>query len=127
VAGAVTCTTLLGHSILVVEDHFVIAADIAASLRDAGATVMTARSLSDGLRLAGDCQLSAAVVDFRLGDGDGTALCELLNRRSVPFVLHTGRAVVDEACRRGVVVSKPASAHHIVVTIKRLLRPAAAQ
>ncbi len=123
-AASMNCTTLSGHSILVVEDHFLIALAIADGLREAGATVMTTSSLREGLRLAGHPQLSAAVVDFRLSDGDGTELCERLNRRGVPFVLHTGFTHFEEACRMGVVVRKPAPAHRIVTAIERLLQPA---
>ena len=112
---------LLGQSILVVEDHILIAMDIADGLREAGARVMIARSLRDALRFGGHPHLSAAVVDFRLSDGDGTALCAQLNRRGVPFVLHTGCAHVHEACRTGVVVPKPAPAEHIVAAIEKLL------
>ena len=79
--------------------------------RRAGASVYSARSVQDGLRLARRPDLSAAVVDFGLGDGDGAGLCELLKARGVPFVLHTGYAHPSEACHSGVLVPKPAAPH----------------
>src|SRR5437762_1858425 len=100
---------LSGCSILVVEDEPLIALDIVENFTNAGASVFAAHNLQDGLRLAGHPDLSAAVVDFGLSDGDGSALCERLKERAVPFVLHTGYVHVEEACRSGVVVSKPAA------------------
>jgi CheY-like chemotaxis protein len=80
---------LVGHTILVVEDEPLIALAIVEDFKAAGASVHTAYNLSDGLRLADHPDLSAAVVDFGLSDGKGSALCERLNERQVPFILHT--------------------------------------
>jgi DNA-binding response OmpR family regulator len=112
---------LTGHSILVVEDEPLIAMDIAGGLRKAGALVMTAHTLCDGLRLAGHPDVSAAVIDFRLHDHHGTALCECLNERGVPFVLHTGYTHIHEACQTGIVVAKPAPPDQIAAMIEALL------
>jgi hypothetical protein len=68
--------------------------------------VLAAHRLSDGLRLAGHPDLSAAVVDFGLSDGEGTALCERLKERGIPFVLHSGYHHAGEACPADVLVAK---------------------
>jgi len=81
---------LAGHTILVVEDEPLIALTIVEDFKAAGASVHTAYNLCDGLRLADHPDLSAAVVDFGLSDGQGSTLCERLNERHVPFILHTG-------------------------------------
>jgi DNA-binding response OmpR family regulator len=112
---------LSGHTILVVEDEPLVALDIVESFKQAGASVYTACNLRDGLRLAGHPDLSAAIVDFGLSDGEGTALCERLNARGLPFVLHTGYTHVDEACRSGIVVPKPATGFQLVSTVEKLL------
>lgn len=112
---------LKGCSILVVEDEPLIALDIAEGFRNAGASVMTVHKLQDGMRLAGHPDLSAAIVDFGLSDGEGTALCERLKERHVPFVLHTGYHHVNEACNAGVVVPKPAAPGELVSTVAHLL------
>ena len=114
-------TELSGRSILIVEDEPLIALDIVAGFRNAGASVITAHRLCDGLRLAGHPDLSAAVVDFGLSDGEGTALCERLKERGIPFVLHTGYQQINEACRAGVLVPKPAAPHQLVSTVVGLL------
>ena len=113
---------LRGRSILVVEDEPLIALDITDSFRSAGASVYSARNVQDGLRLAVHPDLSAAVVDFGLGDGDGAGLCELLRERGVPFVLHTGYTHPSEACQSGVLVPKPAAPMELVTTVTRLMR-----
>jgi CheY-like chemotaxis protein len=74
------------------------------------------------LRLAGMPDLSAAVVDFGLSDGDGAALCQLLKERRIPFVLHSAYDHVHEACRDGVVVPKPADPAVLVSTIAGFLQ-----
>jgi DNA-binding response OmpR family regulator len=113
--------SLAGSSILIVEDETLIALDIAEGFRKAGASVMMAHQLQEGLRLAGHPSLSAAVLDFGLRDGDGTALCERLKERGIPFVLHSGYQHVHEACHAGVMVPKPALPSELVSTIAGLL------
>jgi hypothetical protein len=44
--------------------------------------------------LAAHPDLSAAVLDFGLSDGERFALCAGLNERHVPFVLHIGNTHV---------------------------------
>jgi DNA-binding response OmpR family regulator len=114
--------TLAGCSVLIVEDEPLIALDITEDFRRAGASVLSAHNLRDGMRLARHPDLSAAIVDFGLGDGDGAGLCELLNQRGLPFVLHTGYAHSTETCHAGVLVPKPAAPMELVTTITRLLQ-----
>ena len=113
---------LRGRSILVVEDEPLIALDIVDCFQQAGASVYSAHNLRDGLRLAHHPDLSAAVVDFGLGDGDGAGLCGLLKERGVPFVLHTGYSHPGEACQSGVLIPKPAAPVELVKTVEGLLR-----
>lgn len=116
-------SALSGHTVLIVEDEPLIALDIAEALRDAGASVLTAHRLADGLRLARHPDLSAGVLDFGLSDGLGTELCHALTQRGVPFVLHSGYQHVHDACRPGIVVAKPAAPQHIVNVIEKMLSP----
>jgi DNA-binding response OmpR family regulator len=117
-------SALVGRSILIVEDEPLVALDIVDCFRNAGASVLMAHRLNDGIRLAGHPDLSAAVVDFGLSDGEGTALCERLNARGIPFILHSGYSQLNEACRRGVLIAKPASPSQLVDTMARMLTPA---
>jgi DNA-binding response OmpR family regulator len=114
---------LAGRLILLVEDEPLIALDIVDCFRKAGASVFTARTLEDGLRLAGHPDLAAAVLDFGLSNGAGTSVCERLKERGIPVVLHSGYSHVHDACRVGVVIAKSESATELVTTVARLLQP----
>src|SRR5438045_2393681 len=81
---------LSGEAILVVEDEPLIALDLRQTLESAGAYVFAATQLSHALQLAGHPDISAAVLDYRLGDGDCTPICTLLSQRGIPFVFYSG-------------------------------------
>ena len=115
-------TGLQGHSILVVEDEPLIALDIVEGLQSAGALVLTAHSLQDGLKLAAQSELSAAVLDFGLGDSEGTTICQCLKQRGIPLVFHTGYTPLPRACGSEIVITKPASREQLVAAIQGLLR-----
>jgi DNA-binding response OmpR family regulator len=113
---------LTGHTILVVEDEPLIALDIIEGFKAAGALVHAAHNLRDGMRLADHPDLSAAVLDFAFSDGEGSTLCQRLSERHVPFVLHSGYDHVDEVCRSGTVVPKPAPPWQLVSAVEKLLQ-----
>src|SRR5262245_52050368 len=117
---------LAGHGVLVVEDQWLIALDLADSLRAAGATVLTASTLRDGLRLAETSGLSAAVINFDLHTENTAALCEHLTHRRVPFVLYTGHQNLPEACRAGIHVHKPGSVDSLIRTLAGMIGPSVA-
>jgi DNA-binding NtrC family response regulator len=77
-------TRLAGRSILIVEDEPLIALDIEQTFAKAGAIVFPARKLSDAHHLVEQNRLAAAVLDFRLGDGDAQVLCARLVARGGP-------------------------------------------
>ena len=113
--------TFAGRSILVVGDEPLIALDIAATFECAGARVLRAGSLREGLCAVDHRDLSAAVVDYRLADGDSSALCERLLERGVPFVVYSGYRELHEACRQGVCLSKPADPGFLLATVADLV------
>ena len=112
---------LKGRWILVVEDQPLVALDIADSLAKAGATVLSAATLQEGLPLAEHPQLSAAILDFGLRDGDSGVLCARLTERGIPFIVYTGYDDVADACRAGVIVPKPAIPRDSARTVAELL------
>lgn len=83
-------TCLAGRSILIAEDQPLIALDIVVAFQSAGALVLMGRSLDGALELVEHDGLSAAVLDFGLGDGDAGAVCGRLKERDIPFILHSG-------------------------------------
>jgi DNA-binding response OmpR family regulator len=99
---------LNGRSVLVVETSAIIAWSIGNAFEKAGARVMVTGSLEEALRLVEVEHLSGAIIPCLLRDGDSSPLCERLNQQGIPYLMHTGRAEVHEACRCAPVVKKPA-------------------
>ena len=112
---------LVGRVILVIEDEPLIALDIQQAFEDAGAKVMSARTLAAAMVAVENPDLSAAIVDHALGDGDSSDICERLSERNVPFVTYSGFANIDGACAEGEHVNKPASPSVLVATVTGLL------
>jgi DNA-binding response OmpR family regulator len=113
---------LVGRVILIVEDQPLIALDVASTFEKAGAKVKQATTLRHAMSLAEDDDLSAAVLDHALGDGDSSQLCERLKERDIPFVLHSGYSKLEGACSEGVVMGKPVHPDMLVMTVAGLLR-----
>jgi CheY-like chemotaxis protein len=86
---------LTGRSILVVEDEPLIALEIDEGLKRSGAKVITAWELPCALKLATDADLSAAVIDYKIGDADSSKLCRLLKERQIPFLIYSGYDIVE--------------------------------
>jgi len=115
-------TSLVGRSILIVEDEPLIALDIVAAFAKVGALAFNARTLTEALQMVAQVGLSAAVLDFGLGDNDAEPVCRRLTEREIPFVLHSGYTHASDACRGGTVVPKPASPSTLITTVAALLR-----
>jgi DNA-binding response OmpR family regulator len=114
-------SSLAGRSILIVEDEPLIAINIAAAFEKAGAIVVAARSLREAVRRVEEDGLSAAVLDFGLGDGDADVLCGRLKERAIPFILHSGYAHVGNACHGGIVIPKPANPEALIEALQDVL------
>ena len=114
-------TALAARTILVLEDEPLIALEIADLMRDAGAAVLHASYIRDALLLVEHPHLSAAILDFKVSDGDAGIVCERLNSRAIPFVVYSGFEDVDARCHAGIHLAKPASSVELVATITRLL------
>jgi CheY-like chemotaxis protein len=81
---------LFGKMILIVEDEPLVALDLHAALSAAGAGVIAASDTTEALRLLRRNQVSAAVLDLRLGDRYCIAVCQALLHHGIPFVFCTG-------------------------------------
>jgi DNA-binding response OmpR family regulator len=114
---------LLACSILIVEDEPLIALDLHAALFEAGAGIIAATDAKEALRLISRNEISAAVIDVKLGDRDSLDVCQALFHRRVPFLFHTGHAEADlvKAWPEVPVLVKPAWAHEIVACIMDLV------
>ena len=112
---------LEGQSILVVEDQPLIALDIQQALEDAGAKVTATTTLSEGLALVENEDLSGAILDHGLGDGDSSPLCERLKQRAVPFLIYSGFGAVGGACEGAPHLTKPATDAQLVTAMTGLI------
>ena len=116
---------LSGARILVVEDDFLISTELDLILADAGATVLgPCRTLAQAERAIADNSISAAILDFRLGDATALPLAAQLNRHGIPFVFFTGQSntrQIESACPGAKVISKPFQSRIIVAALADVL------
>ena len=89
---------LLGQSILIVEDEVLIALDLHQTLDEAGASLLAATTLREGLEMLTYAQVTAAVLDMNLGGPDCAALCTELHRQSIPFLFYTAEPKPEIPC-----------------------------
>lgn len=84
--------SLSGRRLLVVEDEYFLADDLAAKFRAQGASVLgPVASVDDALDLLqGSAALDGAVLDLNLQGEQAYAVADLLAERNVPFVFATG-------------------------------------
>lgn len=85
-------TALSGLTVLIIEDEFLIAADVQRIVEDAGAgRVLLAGSTTVARRfLDGDQSIDIGILDLRLGSEDGLPLVQEFRDRGIPFVVATG-------------------------------------
>ena len=83
---------LTGRRVLVIEDEYFLADDIARALRELGARVVgPVGELEEAMSLVdGDASIDGAVVDVNLRSDMVFPLARTLRARKVPFVFTTG-------------------------------------
>lgn len=116
---------LSGARILIVEDDFLISTELDMILADAGATVVgPCRTLAQAEHVIEDNQISAAILDFRVGDATTLSVAAQLNRHGIPFVFFTGQtntSQIESACPGAKVISKPFQGRSIVAALADVL------
>ena len=114
-------SALDGRSVLVVEDEPLIGIDVCATLEAVGATTLCLTSLARALQALQMQRFDAAILDYRLPDGFSTDLCAELDKRNIPYIIHTGYGEIEGACSEATIIEKPANPVEIVRTIEKLL------
>ena len=116
-------TPLAGRVVLVVEDEFLISLDLQHTLRAAGANAVSAGHVDAAMNLSEHPALSAAVVDLRLGKEDGVPVCQRLQSRGIPFIVHTAYSgeEVRQRCPNAPIIRKPARPELIVAALMSVL------
>lgn len=87
-----TPEVLRGRRILIVEDDYIIAADLAGMLEDRGVVVVgPVASVAQAMaEIAGETGIDAAIVDINLGKENAYPVADALLARGVPFAFTTG-------------------------------------
>jgi len=77
----------------------------------------------EALRLISRNEISAAVIDIKLGARDSLEVCQALFHRRVPFLFHTGHAdaALVKAWPEVPLLVKPAWAHEVVACVADLV------
>ena len=116
-----TCTPsppLAGRTILVVEDEYFQAEDMAQALAQAGARLVGPYpAVSAAIEaLQSDLVIDAAVLDVNLRGQNVFPLAEVLARRGIPFVFATGydRGVLPQDYRQAWVLEKPFEVRQLI-------------
>ena len=112
--------TLEGLSVLVLEDEYCIADDLAQLLDDAGATVIGPFRDIDAALAAAPERLDCALVDINLGHGPHFETSRRLVDRGVPVVFLTGydRQVVPAEFADLAFLQKPAEARRVIEAVR---------
>jgi two-component SAPR family response regulator len=108
---------LSGRLVLVVEDEYFIADEIAEALREAGAEVLgPVPELKEALRLLELEKVDLAILDINLKNGITFEVADLLATRNIPFVFATGydRSSIPERHKTRAVWEKPFNARDLV-------------
>jgi DNA-binding response OmpR family regulator len=117
----------LTRQILVVEDEFLIAMDLAQTLRRAGYHVLgPAGSVRAALELLRHVRPDAAVLDVNLRGERVTPVAVVLRAMAVPYILASGYDAADlgdeEALRNAISLGKPTIARRLLRELSYLLR-----
>ncbi len=101
--------SLKGRNVLLVEDDFLILLDLKLVLEGAGASVVTATSVAQGLSLV-DQEYHAAILDIRLPDGEVFPVADALMEKKTPVIFHsanTEHSALDDRFPAAVALQKP--------------------
>ena len=116
---------LAGAHILIVEDDFFTALELADEVEAAGGTVVGPyASVSVTLRALRTERVDAAILDANLADRDVTPVAAVLAARHLPFVIHSGVAVPPALALLQPelsVVMKPASPFRVMAALAEQL------
>ncbi|MBB3655610.1 DNA-binding response OmpR family regulator [Rhizobium sp. BK650] len=114
----------LGH-VLVVEDEYLIAVDLAEALERHGATILGPFSSVAHATAAIDnaSKLDGAVIDINLGGELSFPIAALLRQKRIPFIFTSGydRVVIPPSLSQVPLVSKPADSREIAALLLSLL------
>lgn len=115
-----------GTRIFIAEDEVIVAMDISDGMEEAGAAIVgPAYTLTQAMVLAAHADITAAVLDMRLGRDSIGPVARLLAERGIPFVFYSGQTNTDPLRTEwpaAPLVAKPAPTRQLVRVLRELLR-----
>lgn len=96
-----------GLHALVVEDEYLVAADIEQTLRAAGAADVTIKGDADAARTLDLSAFALAVIEARFASADAVALCAALRAARVPVVVTSADQAVQAMFTGATPLAKP--------------------
>ena len=119
---------LLGAKVLIAEDEAILALDLMSALLDAGAEVIgPVPSVKRATELAESQALDCSILDVRLKDGLVFPAAEVLRRKGVRIIFHTGQAdpeIISRNWPDAKVFQKPAPLHEMIRAVIKACVPA---
>ncbi len=108
--------------VLVVEDEYFLANDLARTLVSGGAEVIGPVATACDAHQLVDKQIDAAVLDIKLADGQVFAIADELSRKHVPFVFATGYGpeIIPDRFQGVARLEKPYDKENVVDAVARL-------
>lgn len=119
---------ITGRRVLVVEDEYFIAEDVAAALRRAGAVVIgpvASEAAATAAILASTADVDCAVLDINLQGSLVFSLADTLAERNIPFLFATGYSEESVPQRFAGVprLEKPFDVNALVKALPSLTKP----
>jgi CheY-like chemotaxis protein len=117
-------------TVLVVEDEFIVAFDLAETVRDEG--FMLAGPYAHGeeaLERLDNDNPDCAILDVKLADGEVYSLADELNRRGIPILFHSGHEVPRDLLARypdAKACSKPCPPNELLDSLRDVVHVAKA-
>jgi DNA-binding response OmpR family regulator len=96
-----------GLNALVVEEEYLVAADIAETLRAAGAADIIVENDATAARARDLSGFAVAVIEAKFGSADAVALCAALRAARVPVVVTSADAAVQAMFTGATPLAKP--------------------
>jgi DNA-binding NarL/FixJ family response regulator len=115
---------LAGKRILIVEDEYFIASDLARALEQAESVVVgPVGGLAQGVALARSEALDAAILDVNLEGAMSYAIADALRVRAIPFMFLTGYDdwALPEGYRHAPRVAKPCPTSVVMTCLHSML------
>lgn len=115
--------SLVGQSVLIVEDEVLIGLMLIQEIAHAGGiSIGPAASVADALKEIESRIVHAVILDAKLVDGSGAELAKSLEERRIPFVVVSGyeKASLPARLRSAPFVAKPISVPLLMEAIQGL-------